>query len=295
MPPTSLRDEVLDAGRPLASLLREWSSPPFPADMPATARLLAVGLLLLGAAAAAEAQVHLYGRVIEDASEQPIAGADVVLQDARGRVVASRTTDELGQFRFLVEQTGPVRLRVGRVGYRPVTTPELDFGDYTLFSVEVRLAVEAVLLAPLEVVGRSRSSLSPTLAGFERRRQGGTGWYVTRADIERQKPDRVTDLLATAPGVAIHRRIVFMGRAGGCPAQIYVDGFLLNRPTPAGSGMGPGRRTPSSTEMFPIDDVVKPDVVEGIEVYQGLSRVPPEFLSPEAACGVVAVWTRRGG
>ncbi|HEX5521110.1 MAG TPA: hypothetical protein VFX29_05410, partial [Longimicrobiaceae bacterium] len=60
--------------------------------MPATARLLAVGLLLLGAAAAAEAQVHLYGRVIEDASAQPIAGADVVLHDARGRVVASRTT-----------------------------------------------------------------------------------------------------------------------------------------------------------------------------------------------------------
>ena len=46
---------------------------------------------------------------------------------------------------------------------------------------------------------------------------------------------------------------------------------------------------------FRIDEVISPGSVEGIEVYRGLSTVPAEFLNPDAECGVIAIWTRRGG
>lgn len=38
-----------------------------------------------------------------------------------------------------------------------------------------------------------------------------------------------------------------------------------------------------------------PGLVEGIEIYRGLSTVPAQFLNSDAKCGVVAIWTRRGG
>jgi outer membrane receptor for ferrienterochelin and colicin len=166
----------------------------------------------------------------------------------------------------------------------------MDIQGYTMYQVEVRLSATAMVLAPLEVVARSRGGITPTLAGFERRRLSGTGWFTTRAEIQRRNATSVSDILRSAPGISIQRRIVYMARAGGCPAQIYIDGFHINRPIRS----VPGRRAPSSTEAFPIDEMVAPVSVEGIEVYQGLSTVPAEFLSPEAACGVVAIWTRRG-
>lgn len=259
-----------------------------------THRLLAAIFLLLWATVA-DAQVHLHGRVIEDASEQPIVNATVVLQDARGRRLARQITDELGQFSFVVSGNGPVRLQAERIGYQRATTPVLHFDGYTIYHLEIRLDIAAILLAPLEVVARSRSGVSPTLAGFDRRRRSGIGWYMTREEIERRKPNMVTDILAMVPGVWLQssgggsRRTVYMSRRN-CPAQIFIDGFHINRSVPM-----PGGRSLSTTEAFPIDDMVRPGSVEGIEVYQGLSRVPAEFLTPESACGVVAIWTRRDG
>jgi len=250
---------------------------------------LAAVFLVLGAAHAG-AQVHLHGRVIEDASGDAIGGATVSLHDGRGRRIGRATTDDLGQFRFDV-QSGPVTLRTEHPGFRRTLSPSLDFGAYGVLRVEVRMDPDLVLMAPLEVVARSRTGVSPTLAGFEQRRTSGTGVYITRSEIESRNPNAVTDILAMVPGVTVQRRAVFMARSSNCPAQVYIDGFHINRPA------GPvGRRTSlTTTEMFPIDDMLKPGSVEGIEIYQGLSRVPAEFLSPEAVCGVVAIWTRRGG
>jgi hypothetical protein len=78
---------------------------------------------------------------------------------------------------------------------------------------------------------------------------------------------------------------VTFGRAAGngCATQIFVDGFLVNRGGPGG------------VNDIRLDDVVSPGSVEGIEIYRGLSTVPAEFLNADAACGVIAVWTRRGG
>jgi hypothetical protein len=253
-------------------------------------RLLLAALALLFPAAAG-AQAHLQGRVIDHTGGEPIAGATVVLQDERGRASARTITDTAGVFGFAVERPGPVRLQVDRIGFRRTVTPVLDLHGYTTTVVEVRMDVAAVPLAPLEVVTRSRPGVSPTLAGFDRRRRAGTGSFLTREEIAERKVSRVSDLLASVPGVSIQRRAVFMARGQTCPAQIFVDGFHLNRST----GPLPGRRGRTTTDLFPIDEVVRPEALEGIEIYQGLSRMPAEFLTPGSACGVVAVWTRRGG
>jgi hypothetical protein len=61
--------------------------------------------------------------------------------------------------------------------------------------------------------------------------------------------------------------------------QIFLDGMLITRGSPGGEVL--------------IDDIVNPLDVEAIEVFRGLASVPPEFLTPDARCGVVAIWTRR--
>ena len=70
-----------------------------------------------------------------------------------------------------------------------------------------------------------------------------------------------------------------MRRAGECPVQIFLDGMLATRNNDGGGVL--------------VDDLVSPLDVEVIEVFRGLSSIPPEFLTPQARCGVVAIWTRR--
>ncbi|NIO30300.1 MAG: TonB-dependent receptor plug domain-containing protein [Gemmatimonadetes bacterium] len=253
-----------------------------PTDWLTAITLCAAGLAVVWAPAAGQT-VQIEGRVIEDGSKLPIEGVRVTLLSIDDRRLEVGYTDELGTFDFVVRYRSGVKVRADRIGYQETLTPTLHFDEHDFFRVEIRMKVDAVLLAPLEVVGRSRS-FSPLHADFEHRRLTGSGWYITRTDIEELKPAYVTDLLATVPGMRLlssgagHRRIPTFGRKEGCHAQVYVDGFHINR--------APG---------FTIDDVVLPGSVEGIEVYRGLSSVPAEYLSPEAMCGVVAIWTRRGG
>jgi hypothetical protein len=252
-------------------------------------------------AAQQEPAVQLQGRVIDDVTLDPIKGATVVLFDSYGVRLARRVTDEHGAFSFEVADRAAARLRAGRIGYQQVTTPLLQFDGRKFFSVEVRLHVEAVLLAPLEIVARAAPARSSVFSGFDMRVRSGMGSYFTREDVEAIQPSLVTDLLARLPGVHLegsgraNRRTVTMGRhavgpgGGPCPVQIFLDGHLI---TPRSSqSMTAGR---FDTNVY-IDDLVNPSAVEGIEVYRGTATVPAEFMNSNSRCGVVAIWTRRGG
>ncbi len=161
--------------------------------------------------------------------------------------------------------------------------------------MEIRLDPEAILLAPLEVIAWSELPENALHEGYQRRLETGLGTYITREDVERRNPGLVTDLLRDVPGLVVTssgsglRPVVEMARSAGkkCGTQIFVDGFLLNRRSATIPGAPPAD--------FRIDDAVSPASVEGIEIYRGLSTVPPEFLNPDAECGVIAIWTRRGG
>ncbi len=250
--------------------------------------------LALLTATGASAQVRIVGRVIEAESERPIAGTEIVFRTPEGLYAGRTIADGDGRFGAVLRHIGGVRIRADHLGYRQNITPVLYFDNRLFYQVEIRLDPDAVLLAPLEVIARSGREPSHFLDAFRFRSQHGTGFYITREQIARQHPGLVTELLREVPGLEVtssgtgNRPIVqtARGAARGCPAQVYVDGLLVNRRVSTPDG--------SRTDVFRIDDVVSPDAVEGIEIYLGLSTIPPEFLSPEASCGVIAVWTRRG-
>jgi hypothetical protein len=258
------------------------------------ASALAAGLLAAPVSAqrnAVEATIH--GQVLNEATGLPLAGVRIELLDVRDRIRARTETDAEGQFVLARLTAGPFWLRASRAGYARTRTPGWRIESGEVLSVTIRMDAEVVLLAPLEVTARIRTH-SPVLAGFQtrlQRRMGGT--LFSRDDIEQRNPSTITDLLLGVPGLDVQSvagmsaRIVTMSRAlpgvgsgtAKCPVQYYVDGVLASR---------------GGQEVSP-DELAVPMALEGIEVYRGLGTIPAEFLTPEARCGVIAIWTRRGG
>lgn len=248
--------------------------------------------LAAGVAPSAPAQVVLTGRVVDDVSQTPLAGARVLLLNRFDKTAGYAVTDQSGQFRFERSDYGLYRLDVKAVGFEPAVTPLLwmiqgrDFAE-----LEVRLAPNAVLLAPLEIVALAPLGTSPVLENMTHRRLTGFGYQITKEDIEQRNPQAVTDMLIELPGVYADRRgsggsgrMIRFGRAlpsggGQCPVQVYLDGMLASRDAAGGDVI--------------IDELVNPLDVEAIEVFRGLSSIPPEFINPHSRCGVIAIWTKR--
>ncbi len=239
------------------------------------------------------AQVVLQGRVLDDLTEEPVPSARVFLLNRYSKLVDYAQADEAGHFRFERRDHGRYRLEVKAVGYREAVSPMLWWTlDHEFTGVEVRLTRNVVLLAPLEIVALSPPTTSPVLENVMHRRARGFGIQVTREDIEERQPLHITDILVELPGVYAERRgrgasgrSVYMSRSlpglggGECPVQVFLDGMRATRDRPGGDVM--------------LDDLVSPLDVEVIEVFRGLGSIPPEFLTPNARCGVIAIWTKR--
>jgi hypothetical protein len=232
------------------------------------------------------------GRVVDNLTAAPIADVRIEVLDGKDRIRRVSVSDADGNFLLHRVAPGPFWLRGRHGGYAPTKTPAWRIEGGDVLSVTIYMDPHVVLLAPLEVHARART-FQPMLAGFRervQRRQGGT--YLTRGDIEARNPARLTDLLESVPGLrvqpatgAANSRLITFARAlpglgggpAGCPVQVYVDGILASR----------GRAT------VPLDELAVPGALEGVEIYRGLGTVPAEFLTPEARCGVIALWTRR--
>ncbi|HKP76068.1 MAG TPA: Plug domain-containing protein, partial [Longimicrobiaceae bacterium] len=91
---------------------------------------------------------------------------------------------------------------------------------------------------------------------------------------------RTSDLLRRIPGLAFRQTrkggFALRGR-GGCEPQVYLDGMDVSMFGTATT----------------VDDLVRPEDLEGVEVY-GSSSIPVEFIrnTPGDQCGAVMLWTR---
>ena len=142
----------------------------------------------------------LKGVIADSATGQPISGAwiNLVGVDVEDRTGAG------GAFRLNGIGLGTHIFMVRSLGFAPrgfrLTITWSNIGEVDLGTI--RLAANATRLEDLNVVARFPSLLT----GFNRRRERGFGHFITRAEIERRRPLRSTDLLRRVPGVAVQCR-----------------------------------------------------------------------------------------
>jgi hypothetical protein len=203
---------------------------------------------------------------------QPLVSALVLNLSGETRAV----TDANGIAHITNLAAGSHQMLVRHLGYKTDTiTVEIEPGRST--RVAVGLEIDPILLAEIRVLTR-RSRLEQT--GFNGRSKAGFGTFVTREEIVLMRPRFLSDVLRRVAGVNLSpTRVGGTSRAsmrgskvitGDCPIQYYVDGMMA---------------------YINVDDV-RPEDVEGIEIYRGAATIPTLFNKGSALCGVVVIWTR---
>ena len=221
-------------------------------------------------------------------SGQPVQMAEVILLTTDGVEVGTALSDTLGFFRLAVTEPGSYLLRAERMGYVPLTDGPLEVKTDGVVEVEVRVSVFPVALDSLTVVARRRASILteervPFLEAngfYERMREGG-GHFIDRSYIEKRLSARnIADLLVGIPGVTVGSSGVnFRGMPTmyGCEVSVYMDAIRMET------------TYWKWWKEIPVMDL------EAIEVYTGPSQLPARWTSAENGCGVIVIWTRRGG
>ena len=121
----------------------------------------AVWLALACATASGTAAQIVRGRVLEEGSGAPLAGAMIVLTDAAGTQAGRVLTNDLGAFVLRAPQAGTYTLRADRIGYASATSPPLELAPGAAVSHDLVVPVQAIVLANITVEGERRCVLRP--------------------------------------------------------------------------------------------------------------------------------------
>jgi hypothetical protein len=238
--------------------------------------------LVAGLAGAQEPTSRIVGTVTDSATGLPLASQ--------------------GRFEFLGLAAGRYVVHVRTVGYGGATL-EADLAAGAVEEFTVALTAVSVVLPEVVVEGEAQPiRVSPGLQGFYRRAAGGFGYFLKREDIERLDPTETSELLRTVPGLEVTRQggnwetsirsaetplTLSGGQVVECPVHVYVNGHLA----------------PTALDAFNFNpaavDLVRPQDIEGVEVYRRRTEIPHQFLRSGSfgrpPCAVILIWTREVG
>jgi hypothetical protein len=208
----------------------------------------------------------LQGKVIDQATGSGVFAVDLQLLDRAGVVRANTVSDSLGWFRFAAPATGSYKVQASRIGYTQANSEYLDVKEGVALQLELRLSTTPVAVDPLKVVGRKTFTPSRLMGYFERAdwaKKSGFGRIYMRDDIESMNLFDISTLFQMSPGVTS----ALLTR----PCTFMLDGLLIERDV--------------------IDRLVRPEEVEGVEIYSRRSQIPGEFLGKADEC-LAMVWSR---
>lgn len=248
--------------------------------------------LRLAPAGAADGIGEIYGRVVALVDGQPLAGAEVRLGDRRAVL-----TDGRGDFSFEDVAPGGAPLSVRLVGYATANgTVEVSGGQAV--TLEVRMTEQPIELDPI-VVEAVRFDRDPgLLAPVRRRAEMGWGQILIGEELEavEDRAMKTTDMLYQTTITPLSNGTAIYSRRHGCGPHVYIDGVRVTHLPRRQSGGGGGDRpmTPE-IEAAQAVNMVAPSNIAALEVYDGPANIPPQYLDSDARCGVILIWTKRGG
>lgn len=221
------------------------------------------------------------GQVAGRVTEAPDIALANVEVSVLGQEELRTLTNAQGNFMLRGVAPGLLSVRFSSLGHVP-RAAEVMLHPETTVEVAVTLQIEPIRLEAVEVSVRSRNLEQ---RGFYERAEAGRGTQLRPNDLDRLHPVLVSDALrGRVPGIRVEQdpltntsrlvsRRTFSISGGECPLPVYLDGLLVGA---------------SDLDLFP------PEVIEAIEVYQGI-ETPIQYgggLGQEA-CGVVLLWTKR--
>lgn len=215
----------------------------------------------------------LIGHVV-DSTGAGLAGAEITLvKSDKFRTI----TGDSGVFRIAGLPAGTDVFNVRRIGYESASfTAVLKPGR--THRATLTLTVSAQPLPTVAVA--DTATQSHWLDQLQRRRSGNRGTFIMRDQIVRSGARTGTDIVRTVPGI----RLVPLRRGVGYQV-------VMNR------GSGARACTPSMfVQGLPysgtLDDFIADDI-EALEVYVGVSEIPPELDKVgRGVCGAIVIWTR---
>jgi TonB-dependent starch-binding outer membrane protein SusC len=255
-------------------------------SLKAFAATAAAAALLCAAPAVAAAQTgSITGTVIDQATNEPLRGAQV---SVAGTNLGSLTNAE-GSYTIRNVPAGEQELRATIIGYRTgretVTVAADDVATANFALQQTAIAVEGLVV---------------TATGEQARRRelGNTVSQISVPDVELAPVNKFSDLLqGRAAGVTVQQsggttgtgsRIRIRGSASVSLSNqplLIIDGVRIHDSPNSGS-IGVGGQTPSRLED------INPEDIENIEILKGPAA--SALYGTAAANGVIQITTRRG-
>lgn len=183
-------------------------------------------------------------------------------------------TNDSGEFELPGLPAGTITLGVRRLGYESATF------SATLKPGKTHRATFPLTPSPQTLAEvKVQDTASTWLALFEQRRSMHRGSFLTRQDFAKENLRVASDILRRVPGVQVlptrTGTAIAMNRGAGarrCIPQLYVH------------------QTPYSGNF----DDFTPDDIEALEVYVGISEIPPDLVTMgRPICAAIVIWTRE--
>ena len=217
--------------------------------------------------------------VVRGPNGQPLGGARVGLRGT----FSEATADERGAYQLAALPAGTQTIEARAIGYVPIRS---TVNLYPNRAVTKDLSFDAAAQVLETVDVQAKQIYSRSEQEFLAAKKGAFGYFIDADQIEKRQPFRTSDLLRMAPGVSIFQgsglgdqlQIQMRGVSSmtGCQPMLVIDGMKLE-----GSAGD-------------IDQITRPEDIQGMAVYRGPSETPVEYQGSNS-CGAVVVWTKRGG
>jgi hypothetical protein len=211
-------------------------------------------------------RVLLEGSATNAGSRVEVVGTGVVV-----------LTNEKGEFTLRNLPSGSHVLLARHLGFGAETVP-VDLSAREPKQVTIRLPKFVAIIDPVVVTARRAAGLDKV--GFTQRKKSGSGYYLDQEQIQRIRPNYLTDILRQVPGLRVsyspQGEVVSSTRnvtGRGC-VQYYVDDM------PWQSAM-PGD----------INNFVNGSEVVGAEIYQG-PGTPAQYVRGMQDCTTIVLWTK---